>query len=386
MAKRDAVPSQAVRLGEGGPHIDPRIQNPQVRAYAESARSRRAGPPKYTEPVNGGPSLPMPLLSGDPQGGATMAQQAALERGEQPRPQVRGGIVDTLPPDLGRGLLGGGGLLMSDLLPEEARRDPAFKEGVGAMYAQNQPELAKRYGVMRHGTKLAPQMVFGGPQGPGGQKGKLSPQTVQALDALNAANQAVSSAPPDTAPAPKETSKPLTEEEQKEVLSELDNFDFSKFRTILKKDVLNNDAQRTTVEGRLKPLDIVDLIVKGRVTQTVEIIPGKFEATYQSYVGEEDLQIKRWITGEIKTLEAPDRYFEDKYSLMGLTIALKAINKQQLPNCYNSEGDLEEELFWIKYKKVSHLDFHMLSSLHLNWLWFDARVRKLFVAEELGNG
>lgn len=209
---------------------------------------------------------------------------------------------------------------------------------------------------------------------------------------MNVANGDGNMGPPEPGPAPtpkapaKAEEKPLTEEEQKEVLGQLDNFDFAKFRSILKRDVLNNDSQREIIEKRLKPLDIVEVIMKGRVSQTVPIVPDRFEATFQSYKGEEDLQIKRWITGEIKTLEGPDRYFEDKYSLMGLTIAIKAVNRTPLPDCYNADGELDEEMFWAKYKMVSRFDFHMLSSLHVNWIWFDARVRKLFVAEELGNG
>jgi hypothetical protein len=35
---------------------------------------------------------------------------------------------------------------------------------------------------------------------------------------------------------------------------------------------------------------------------------------------------------------------------------------------------------------VARFDMHLLSSLAVNWFWFDVRVRKLFVAEKLGNG
>ena len=50
------------------------------------------------------------------------------------------------------------------------------------------------------------------------------------------------------------------------------------------------------------------------------------------------------------------------------------------------EPELDEDAFWKKFEYVARFPFHMLASLGVNYFWFDVRVRKLFVAEKLGNG
>ena len=44
------------------------------------------------------------------------------------------------------------------------------------------------------------------------------------------------------------------------------------------------------------------------------------------------------------------------------------------------------QVFLKKFNMVLRLPLHMLASIGVNTLWFDVRVRKLFVAEKLGNG
>lgn len=288
-------------------------------------------------------------------------------------------IVDGLPHGLAPGLITTC-VLHDDLLPDEARQDPAFREGLGSMYAQNQPGLAAKYGVVRKGHRIAPQ-VFRKQE----SAKQLSSETASGLQALEEANRVKHPQEP-VAEEPPAVKEKLTEGETKELLSQLDDFDFNKFRNAVMRDLLNNEGQRKIVEARLKPLDVVDVIVRGYTTQVVPILPGKFEPEFMSHRGEDELTLKKWLVAEARGIDVDDRYFLDKYAMMGLAVSLVSINKKPLPDCHDEQGNLSESKFSEKFRIVSKFNSHLLSSLFANWFWFDMRVRKLFVAENLGNG
>jgi hypothetical protein len=100
--------------------------------------------------------------------------------------------------------------------------------------------------------------------------------------------------------------------------------------------------------------------------------------------------VKRLLGMEMENLKPLntgfERYVTDKYTLMGLTVAVKAINKVQFETIYDVNGNWDEAKFWAKYKVISNFNYHMIGSLVVNWFWFDLRVRYLFKAEALGNG
>jgi hypothetical protein len=292
------------------------------------------------------------------------------------------------------------GLLPIDILPEEARKDPDFREGQGAMYASSQPELARKYGVIRNGQRIAPQ-ALGRPN-----KG-LKPETVEGLKAIQdlqgvrasaesedsrierEAAGGVAGAAGRLGNAPSDGPQSDPQASQKNIVDavkKLDDFDFNTFREMMMKDIINNEEQRDIIEKRCTPLDITDLIMKGFVTQRVPVIPGKFEPEFQSMTGGEDLAIKQLIMLESKGVEVSERYLLDKFSLMAVTIGLRAINGNPMPSHQDKDGKFNEEAFWVKFEKVSQYPFHMLASIGVNYFWFDVRVRKLFVAEKISFG
>jgi hypothetical protein len=294
----------------------------------------------------------------------------------------------------------GPNILPNDILPDEAMQDPDFKQGQGSRYAASQPAMAMKYGVIRGTQRIAPQQLATPNKG-------LSDKTLEGLKALQDAQTLRGKAESSDARIEREAAgspagaagrlgnapndgpqiKPqLSEKEAVEIANKMDDFDFNTLREMMMKDILNNDAQRKIIEARCEPLDISDMLVSGFVTQRVPIIPGKFEPTFASGRGDEDLAIKRLIMLESKSIEVAEKYLLDKYSLMGTTIGLQAINGMPYPSHLDQFGKFNEELFWVKFDKVSKLPFHMLSSLGVNYYWFDIRVRKLFVAEAMGNG
>jgi len=412
------------------PFIDPRISDPAALKYAQGAETRRrpVAIPKYTEPVAGGADTMIPRL--DQEGdGRTMSEVARQQRPLAPSPadaERLGNILGGMPQVVGTGGIIEGsahqtpaadprvaqgapttGILASDVLPEAAQQDPAFQSGGGAMYAMNQPHLARKYGVIRNGQHVPGQMLANAQRQATSRTASGKPasspirdETLAQLETLKNFNERrlreeqgesaderiEENALKGPAGGAGKTERQLSEQEKKAVLDEMDDFDISRVRNAMFKDLLNNDEQRSIIEKRLKPLDLTQLITTGRVIQTVPVKPGVFEPIFQSYSGEEDLCIKRLLGEESRSNNITDQYALDKYSLMGLTVSLRGVNKALLPEYRDSNGNFDDEAFWKKYNIIARYDFHMLASLVANWFWFDIRVRKLWRAEDLGNG
>ena len=113
---------------------------------------------------------------------------------------------------------------------------------------------------------------------------------------------------------------------------------------------------------------------------------GVFEVEYESVTGEDDLNLKRMLVEEAKTLNVADRYLLDKYALYGLACAVKSINKKPLSKHRDNEGNFDEKLLEAKFKQILRMPLPMLAALGPHYFWFDQRVRKLFVATNIKNG
>lgn len=416
MAKRQSISGAQLPTGtQRRPFVAPGVTPEAAYKAGLDARqaARRAGQgglPKTNVPVAGGPTPAIPALNQPHQEGMTMQEQAEAARvshvadGLTPN---QGGIVDGLPASSGTAPSPAQlGLLPTDLLTEEATRDPTFQQGHGSMVAVYQPHLAMKYGVMRGGKHIMPQQLQ--PQRP-----QLRPETVKDLETLNKLKEqaqadvpvgSLHSSEEEAAKALEGTSaaaaaragnvigddseRPITAEERKKLregISKMDEFDLDSFRQAMLKDILNNPEQQKLIESKLKPLSIDELLMKNRVTQDVSIRTG-IVFTFQSMTGEEDLAVKRLIMDEAKSVEVSDRYFLDKYSFMSVTVGLRAINGKPMGEHVDEKGNFDDEKFDAKFNRILKLPLHMLASIGVNLFWFEARVRKLFVAEKVGNG
>ncbi len=389
--KRDGKPETS--LPTGGPFVDPGVaaRNPAAATYAKQIAERMGGSPR-----GGGPSVPIPPLNAPHQEGMTMSDQAMAHR-QPPAPVMpqssifqQPGVPQGPSPDAGKGVLN------TDVLPETARQDPLYREGHGSMYAVNQPALAAKYGVVRNGQFLPPQQIQTGRPG-------LSSQTIEGLKAVQelqgqraaeasgdaAAERASAKGPAgDMAQIAGPGAGPVTPAERnaaEEALQKMDDFDFNSFREVMMKDLLNNDEQRTIIEERLQPLNLADLIINGRVYQTIPVRPGQYEPELQSMTGEDELALKRLLMDEKKNLAAPDRYLLDKYQLMTMACGIRSINRTVLGDYVDKDG-FNDTMFWTKFNQVLRLPFHLLASVGVQYYWFDMRVRKLFAAERIKNG
>jgi len=338
---------------------------------------------KQRQPLGGAPPVKVPPLNAEPlKMGGTMADQAEILRDptsplspayspELAMMSQRGG-----PPGSPRmspgGSLGESGGPFS-VLDESATQQPGFRPGIGSMYRGNQPAL-------KAGTKPAEQ---------DGYKPQLSEETrrsMQTLAEFHAAAERQQNMAKERAADPK---KELREQQAAQLEKQLDEDSdlFKELQEVLDDptqwNLLNNPRRRKEIEGRIIPMDITDVILHGEVRQTVPIVPDKLEVNYRSVSAEEDLGVKMLMFGE----RGGDRYLMDKYTIMQLTLALVSINGEELPTHLNDKKKFDEARFLAKFDKVSGFPVQFIADLGIQYLWFDERVRRLFLGgtDELKN-
>jgi hypothetical protein len=378
----------------GGPRVAPGFDADPI---AQRTRQGMADRGLYQTPVGGEASPPIPRLDMPAAEGSTMADQANAQRMPPPGPAVGFGQQGGLPqrpspttPPLG--------LLPGDILVDEAKKDPAFIEGQGSMYATSQPNLARKYGIVRNGRRIAPQEIQS-------QPGGLKKETVEGLTAAmnfqeqrkkaesqeSAAETASASGPAGAGARLGQdgSEKPLSEDDRRRLRDaqlQTDDFDFHTYREMLMKDLINNEDQKKLIEGRLTPMDVSDYIVNGFVEQTVPI-NSKLTYVFRSTDGQVDLALKRMIVKEVKDgFTHDDRYILDKYAMMSIACSIHKINNITLPDYRDANGNFDDVKFWEKFNRVVKFGLHIIASLGVNGFWFDVRVRKLMVADSLGNG
>ena len=285
------------------PHVDPRVTDPRAAAYQRGATQRRQPQelPKYNEPPAGGPTPPIPLLDSQHIEGQTMAQQAAAQRRAMHAPQQgQASIFEPAAPPIGhpeqmpppppppRAAPANGPLSIqpADLLPMEATQDPAFQQGYGSMYASAQPELARKYGVMRGNQRIPPQMLV--KQAPGAPPKGLSPETVEGLKTFEELQKKAGQVAADNGDKEaEEASKASVAGEaakagsglssKTEIDTMMSALDMDALHERMVRNLIQNDEQRSIIEERLRPLDLSELITHGMISQIVPIQPGVFE-------------------------------------------------------------------------------------------------------------
>ena len=425
-------PPQPAEQVSPQPFMHPALQgNPEAIAYEAGMRARaqgvvpramapqqpvqQGGIPKYAAPTPGaGPA--MPPLDAEHRDGMTISAQAAEYGASQPQQvaaaaQQPGSIVDPVavgslglppgqkPPAPTPAQLG---ILQNDTLPAEAAQDPQYQQGQGSQVAMYQPNLALKYGVIRNGQHI-PAQALQANQGGAGTNGQIGnrpmDKTLADLQALNSVQpptgvprteEEAAAAAPQTRPYGEDDEgddkRELSEEEMRAIVDKLDDYDFDALRQQMNKDMLNSPAQKKLIEGRLEELDLTDLIMRGRISQVVPIVPGKLAYTFRSMDTGDDMAIKRIIASETNTVASPGRYYLDRFSLMTMVAGLTHVNGQPLPEHLDGDGKWSDAQFMKKLDWMMVRPLHMTASVGVNHGWFEMRVRKLFVAEKVKNG
>jgi hypothetical protein len=146
------------------------------------------------------------------------------------------------------------------------------------------------------------------------------------------------------------------------------------------RSLLANKKRKELIEARCEPMDIADLLMKGYVSQKVPIVPGRFEPTFRSMSGEENLEVLR-LMGRISG--GVDQYILDSLSIYKLTCGLERINGKVLASHLDKDGNFNEEMFLAKFKVVKKMALPVLADLVVNFDWFARRVQKLTVVDDI---
>ena len=146
-----------------------------------------------------------------------------------------------------------------------------------------------------------------------------------------------------------------------------------------------DDRLRKIIEGKCQPLDLGDLIMTGRVTQVVPVLPGKLTITYQSLLGKESF----WLEKTVAQQGLGDILARNAWSIYArLVMAVSAINGKQFEPHVDDAGNVDQEAYEKKYAQVMRMSERVLEVMIANLSWFDTRVNKLIENdfEALKNG
>lgn len=192
----------------------------------------------------------------------------------------------------------------------------------------------------------------------------------------------------------KDTEKALQEIEAQmdtpEITSAEDFIDESKVLDPIFKDFTNppelsnaSVKARKMIESKLDPIEIDSLFITGEIRQDVELIKGKFKVEYRTLKANEDLYIKKRLSDVRNEVVI---YSENRYMLMQLAAHVSAIGGSSLPSMVDKEGNISDELFDERFKKIADLPMVLLQKVWVNWLFFQDRVAKAMSPDFLENG
>lgn len=148
--------------------------------------------------------------------------------------------------------------------------------------------------------------------------------------------------------------------------------------------VFDNKKVRKAIEARCVEMDFADLVLTGRVSQKVAVIPKKLTFEFQSLTGGESY----WIESRAQSEASTDWGLRSWVVWAQLTMALVSVNGAQLPTHLGKDGDVDEKLFNEKRTRVMKLGAKVLDIAVTNMNWFNDRVDRIFQNdfEQLGNG
>lgn len=138
--------------------------------------------------------------------------------------------------------------------------------------------------------------------------------------------------------------------------------------------LFEDNALRDAIERQCQPLDLGDLIVTGRVSQLVPVIPKKLTVTYQSLLGRESF----WIERAAPTKGLTDVVSRGSWVVYArLTLSVTAIGGKQFEQITDDAGNVDDEKFERKFNHLMRMGERVLDVLLANLGWFDARVARL---------
>lgn len=247
---------------------------------------------------------------------------------------------------------------------------------------------------------------------------QISPETAQALQAVRAqADQERAAQPlfapqpptppaPSAAPMPQAPVPPTTQpvaaapKTPRSAAEGPDDLEFDRLLSLgmtNQQDAINNDAERRAVEERLKdrPINILDAILDGELTQLVPIIPGKLEVVYRVVTPEEDHAIRLHIFEVTSKQGRLESIASELYTLLVLTASVERINGSEMPPHVKRDTvsyalTVDIDVLVRKSQYFLSRPMPLVHTLSTHGFWFEQRARKAFATAQkedvLGNG
>lgn len=341
---------------EFGPGEGPQVSDPRARSYAARVQERQT---KRAAATLKGKAPPLGHVE-SPSSEKMEAIANHSGAGSLPAPNFFTDVPS--PPPAGQ--------------PGQPEQAPPKIQGVGASYPVNQ--------AMARGEVERPVTLREANQMSTKPRPALSPESVQALEMTQ-----VDTGEPEPEP-PKEQIKSVAEETQQELDEASDQFEpdipVDVDSMVAAREGIMSPQRRETIEARLKPMDIGDLITKREISQEVIIIPDKFVVRLRTFSQRENI----WVLQYLYDFPGSNLYVQELLNTCRLVCGLVSINGQYLPDHRSDVGtpteNVDREAFSTKMFHVVSFPVQLVADMSVQMMWFQDRVDKLLTMGELKNG
>jgi hypothetical protein len=139
----------------------------------------------------------------------------------------------------------------------------------------------------------------------------------------------------------------------------------------------DNLDTRRKIEGACSEMDFADLVITGRVSQQVPILPNKLEVVYRSLLGSETY----WIGRSAESRGGSPAAMQEWMGYARLSLSVVQVNGVDIPG--DSDRDLSDSTFGERFNALMGMGEPVLRMLLVNLGWFNVRVDGLY-ADDFG--
>ena len=145
--------------------------------------------------------------------------------------------------------------------------------------------------------------------------------------------------------------------------------------TFYRGTVADNPDTRKRIEGRCEDMDFADLVLTGRVSQHIPILPGKLEVEYHSLKASENF----WVERQAEKEALSDWALRSWMGYARLTLSILSLNGREFAPVHKTDETkiIDEALFRAKFDKIMDLGEKPVEYLLVNLSWFADRVERL---------
>jgi len=214
----------------------------------------------------------------------------------------------------------------------------------------------------------------------------LSQGTLAGLAALQ---QEVGTQQPTAVPPQNETPTGASPNKMAAIMEQMDDLELEQMLRRSNKDLINNPEQQKLIDKLVTPLDLGEGLATGEFSQVVPIKKDVLTVKFRSVSPMENEEIRKIIF----QMELDDKRLigltSERFSLMLCVASLVQLNGSRLPAHVTgtaSQMVFHEDQFMRKYELVRRYPPALVHTLMTHSYWFNLRVNKLFVLDDIKNG